>query len=71
MGPRSILICDDDQGMRETIAAIRADGPPLDEPSYTRAQRLARRVTIRQLAQVSGPSRTLSAWRDTFDPPAA
>ena len=56
---------------RETLAAIRADGPPLDEPSYTRAQRLARRVAIRQLAQVSGPSRTLSAWRDTFDPPAA
>jgi uncharacterized protein DUF6925 len=52
---------------RETVAAIGAGKPPLDEPSYTRAQRLARRVALRQLAQVSGPSQALSAWREAFD----
>jgi hypothetical protein len=52
----------------ETVAAIRAGRPPFDEPSYTRAQRLARRVALRQLAQIDGPSRTLAAWQEAFDP---
>lgn len=51
----------------ETIAAVRAGRPPLDEPSYTRPQRLARRVALRQLAQIDGPSRALAAWQDAFD----
>jgi hypothetical protein len=54
----------------ETVAAIRAGRLPFDEPSYTRAQRLARRVALRQIAQVDGPSRTLVAWQKTFDPTA-
>jgi len=51
----------------ETVAAIRAGRPPFDEPSYGRAQRLARRVALRQIAQVDGPSRALAAWQKTFD----
>lgn len=52
---------------RETVAAIRAGRPPFDEPSYTRAQRLARRVALRQLAQIDGPSPALAAWQKAFD----
>ena len=52
----------------ETITAVRAGRPPLDEPSYTRPQRLARRVALRQMAQIDGPSRALAAWQDAFDP---
>ncbi len=52
---------------RETIAAVRAAGPPRDAPSYSRAQRLARRVALRQLAQTDGPSPALTEWRKTFD----
>ena len=51
----------------ETVAAIRAGGPPFDEPSYNRAQRLARRVALRQIAQTDGPSRSLAAWQEAFD----
>jgi hypothetical protein len=51
----------------ETIAAVRAGRPPLDESSYTRPQRLARRVALRQMAQIDGPSRALAAWRNAFD----
>lgn len=51
----------------ETVAAIRAGRPPLDEPSYTRAQRLARRVALRQLAQTDGPSPALAEWQKVFD----
>jgi len=51
----------------ETIAAIRASRPPFDAPSYTRSQRLARRVALRQMAQIDGPSRMLAAWREVFD----
>jgi len=52
---------------RETIAAIRAGHAPRDEPSYTRAQRLARRVAIRQCSQTDGTSRALAAWQELFD----
>lgn len=51
----------------ETVAAIRAGRPPFDEPSYNRAQRLARRVALRQIAQTDGPSRLLAAWQKIFD----
>ncbi len=51
----------------ETIAAIRAAEPPTDRPSYSRAQRLSRRVALRQLLQTDGPNPTLSAWRELFD----
>jgi len=51
----------------ETVAAIRASRPPFDAPSYTRSQRLARRVALRQMAQIDGPSRMLAAWREAFD----
>jgi len=53
---------------RETTDAIRAGRLPRDEPSYTRAQRLARRVAIRQLFQTDGSSTALDAWKDAFDP---
>jgi hypothetical protein len=55
---------------RETIASVRAGEAPRDVPSYSRAQRLARRVALRQLAQLDGPSDALAAWRKTFDPEA-
>jgi hypothetical protein len=51
----------------ETIAAVRNSRPPRDVPGYSRAQRLARRVALRQLAQTDGPSPVLSAWRESFD----
>jgi len=51
----------------DTVAAVRAGRAPFDEPSYTRAQRLARRVALRQLAQTDGASRMLTAWRSAFD----
>jgi hypothetical protein len=52
---------------RETIAAVRAGEPPRDVPSYSRAERLARRVALRQLAQVDGASPLLAAWAKAFD----
>lgn len=52
---------------RETIAAVLSGKPPFDDASYTRAQRLARRVALRQMAQTNGPSRALSAWQSAFD----
>jgi hypothetical protein len=55
---------------RETAAAVRSGKAPFDVPSYSRAQRLARRVALRQLAQSEGPSPCLSAWREAFDQPA-
>src|SRR5258706_477983 len=51
----------------ETIAGVRTSRPPCDVPTYSRAQRLARRVALRQLAQTDGPSPALTAWRDSFD----
>lgn len=51
----------------ETITAIRAGRPPFAQPSYNRAQRLARRVALRQIAQTDGPSPLLAAWRKVFD----
>jgi len=51
----------------ETMSAVRAADSPRDEPSYTRAQRLSRRVALRQLLQTGGPSESLSAWREIFD----
>ena len=51
----------------ETMSAVRAAGSPRDEPSYTRAQRLSRRVALRQLLQTDGPSAALAAWREVFD----
>ena len=53
---------------RETMAAIRAGRTPRDEPSYTRAQRLARRVAIRQFSHTDGTSPALAAWQELFDP---
>ena len=55
------------EAKRQTIAAVRAGKPPLDAPSYSRAQRLARRVALRQLAQTDGPSPALGAWQGMFD----
>lgn len=51
----------------ETIRAVRAANSPRDEPSYARAQRLSRRVALRQLLQTDGPSEALAAWRAAFD----
>ena len=51
----------------ETVTAVRAGRPPRDNPAYSRAQRLVRRVALRQLAQTDGPSPGLTAWRDAFD----
>ncbi len=51
----------------DTFASVRADAPPRDVSSYSRAQRLARRVALRQLAQTDGPSTGLTAWREMFD----
>lgn len=51
----------------ETVGAVRAAKPPLDAPTYSRAQRLARRVALRQLAQTDGPSPALAAWQERFD----
>jgi hypothetical protein len=51
----------------ETVSAVRAADPPRDDPSYTRAQRLSRRVALRQLLQTDGPSSALTAWREIFD----
>jgi Family of unknown function (DUF6925) len=51
----------------ETLGAVRAAKPPLDAPTYSRAQRLARRVALRQLAQTDGPSPALAAWQERFD----
>lgn len=51
----------------ETIAAVRESRPACDVPGYSRAQRLARRVALRQLAQTDGPSPALTAWRELFD----
>lgn len=55
------------EAKRQTVAAIRAGRAPVDAPLYSRAQRLARRVALRQLAQTDGPSSALAAWRMKFD----
>jgi hypothetical protein len=52
---------------RETIVAVRAAKTPTDVLSYTRAQRLARRIALRQLAHTDGSSPALTAWRAAFD----
>ena len=51
----------------ETVTAVRAGWPPRDNPAYSRAQRLVRRVALRQLAQTDGTSPALAAWREAFD----
>jgi hypothetical protein len=51
----------------QTMTAVRAAESPRDEASYTRAQRLSRRVALRQLLQTDGPSAALAAWRAAFD----
>ena len=51
----------------DTFAAVRAAEPPRDVSSYSRAQRLARRVALRQLMQTDGLSPALTAWREIFD----
>jgi hypothetical protein len=55
------------EAKRDTVAAVRACKPPHDVPAYSRAQRLARRVALRQLRQTDGPSPSLEAWRKAFD----
>lgn len=55
------------QAKHETRAAVRAGAPPSDVPSYTRAQRLVRRVALRQLLQIDGRSPALDAWGGMFD----
>lgn len=50
-----------------TMRAVRAAESPRDDPSYTRAQRLSRRVALRQLLQTDGLCGTLAAWREVFD----
>jgi len=52
---------------RETTEAVRSGRPPREEPSYTRSQRLARRVALRQIAHIDGPSPALAAWKNAFD----
>ena len=51
----------------DTFASVRAAEPPREVSSYSRAQRLARRVALRQLAQTDGSSPALTAWRERFD----
>jgi hypothetical protein len=55
------------EAKHDTLAAVRAGSAPFDVPSYSRAQRLARRVVLRQLAQSDGASACLDAWRKQFD----
>jgi hypothetical protein len=55
------------EAKRQTLAAVRAGRAPFDTPSYSRAQRLARRVALRQLAETDGPSPALAQWRAAFD----
>jgi hypothetical protein len=55
------------EAKRETEVAVRAGKPPFDVASYSRAQRLARRVALRQLAHTHGSSPCLDAWRSEFD----
>ncbi len=55
------------QAKADTFTSVRASALPCDVPFYSRAQRLARRVALRQLAQIDGPSPALTAWREQFD----
>ena len=55
------------EAKRETEAAVRSGKLPFDVPGYSRAQRLARRVALRQLLHTDGPSPCLDAWRKEFD----
>lgn len=55
------------QAKTDTFTSVRAAAAPRDVSSYSRAQRLARRVALRQLAQTDGPSPALTAWREMFD----
>lgn len=55
------------QAKSDTVAAVRTAEPPREVSSYSRAQRLARRVALRQLAQTDGLSPALTAWREMFD----
>jgi uncharacterized protein DUF6925 len=53
------------------LDAVRKGDAPASFPALTRRhERLARRVAVRQIAHVDGPSSHLALWRDAFDPPA-
>jgi hypothetical protein len=51
--------------------AIRSAAAPASFPALARRHaRLARRVALRQLSHMDGPSPQLAAWQDEFDPAA-
>jgi hypothetical protein len=52
---------------RSVHAAVAAGDAPHDDPQFGRAERLARRVALRQLGFTAGPSASLAAWRARFD----
>ena len=52
---------------RETVAAVKAGEPPVDRAAYSRKQRLARRVALRQLRQLEQHSPVLDDWIRKFD----
>jgi hypothetical protein len=52
---------------RSVHAAVAAGDAPHDDPQFGRAERLARRVALRQLGFTAGPSASLAAWCARFD----
>jgi hypothetical protein len=52
---------------RRVADAIAAGLPPHDDADFGRAERLARRVLLRQLAHTAADSAVLAAWRERFD----
>jgi hypothetical protein len=52
---------------RSVAAAVAAGEAPREDARFGRAERLARRVVLRQLALTLAPSPALAAWRARFD----
>lgn len=57
------------EAKRKVARAVESGRPPADDASFSRAQRLARRVALRQLGYALPLSATLAAWRGRFDTP--
>jgi hypothetical protein len=52
---------------RTVWSAVRTGDAPPAQPPATRAERIACRVALRQLAHLDGDSPALAAWRHAFD----
>jgi hypothetical protein len=52
---------------RRIAAAVAAGDAPREEPGFGRAERLARRVVLRQLVYTGASPAALAAWRARFD----